>query len=153
MINALKIGHWIEVKDGDPRAVAIFRTHYSCHDPKIDYVRYGFSGKGESMVLLNQECNALFCWRRVEGEGINCSVFHNDSNILSSDMIKEADKLAWQHWAEKRHYTYVNSKKITSSHPGYCFLKAGWDYQRDTNGKPVLSKGGLHILEVMLLDV
>jgi hypothetical protein len=141
-------GNWIEVKDGDPRAVSLFRRHYSCRDPKVDYCRYGFSGNGESMVLLTLNCDALFNWRQVIGEGINCSIFHNESDLLSSDLIKEADGMAWQRWVELRHYTYVNSKKILSNHPGYCFLHAGWDYQRDQKGKPILSKGGLYVLEI-----
>jgi len=142
-------GHWIAVKDGDPRAVAIFKRHYSCVNHKANHVRYGFSGKGESMVLITLRTDCLWCWRKVENEGINCSVFRNEGDIQSSELIMEADELAWQRWTnENRHYTYVNARKIKSRHPGYCFLKAGWDYQRDNEGKPELTKGGLYILEV-----
>jgi len=116
--------NWIGVKDGDPRAVALYRRHYSCRNPKIDYVRYGFSGKGESMVLLTSDCLALFCWRKVENEGIYCSVFHNESSVLSSDLIREADCLAWQHWTEKRHFTHVNPREVGGD--GKCFKAAGW---------------------------
>jgi hypothetical protein len=140
----LGLGLWIEVKDGDPRAVGIYRRHYSAknknHGLPIDYCRYGFSGKGESMVLLAENCNALFCWRKVEGEGIQCTVFRNESDLLSSDLIKEADNLAFSRWPEKRHYTYVNAGKIKSSNPGYCFIKAGWH-------RCGLTQKGLVILE------
>ena len=115
---------WIGVKDGDPRAVALYRRHYSCRNPNIDYVRYGFSGKGESMVLLSPDCLALFCWRKVDGEGIYCSVFRNESPVLSSDLIREADLLAWQHWTEKRHFTHVNPREVNGD--GKCFKAAGW---------------------------
>lgn len=150
----VSLGSWIEVKDGDPRAVSIFNRHYSCHNPangrKVDRVRYGFSGNGESMVLLTQDCRALFCWRLVKGEGVDCSVFRNEGLVLSSELITEADSLAFQVWnKESRHYTYVNANKIRSNHPGYCFLQAGWDYQRDNKGKPILSKSGLYILELI----
>ena len=115
---------WNEVRDGDPRAVGLYRRHYSCRNPKINYVRFGFSGKGESMVLLTTDCRALWCWRKVEGEGIQCSVFHNESDILSSELIKAACKLAWLRWPDDRLYTYVNPKIVKGD--GKCFKAAGW---------------------------
>jgi len=117
------LGDWIEVKDGDPRAVAIFRRHYTARE-NADYVRYGFSGKGESMVLMTKGCDALFCWRKVEGEGINCSVFRNEGGILSSELIKQAVELARVKWPNERFYTYVNLKEVKGD--GACFKYAGW---------------------------
>jgi len=116
-------GYWIEVKDGDPRASALFKRHYTAR-VGVDYCRYGFSGKGESMVLLTEKCDALFCWRKVVGEGILCSVFRNEGTILSSKLIKEAAKLARQHWGDERLYTYVNGSKVKGD--GKCFKAAGW---------------------------
>jgi hypothetical protein len=113
----------------------------------------GILSPGESMTLLTPDCLALFAWRKGIDDcippqtGVNCAVFRNTGDLLSSELIKEADELAWSKWGNERLYTYVNSKKIKSSHPGYCFLQAGWDYQRDAKGKPVLTKGGLYILE------
>lgn len=125
IIPLLGVGvHWIEVKDGDARAVTLYRRHYSCRDPKVDYVRYGFSGKGESMVLLTPDCLALWCWRLVENVGVNCTVFHNESDILSSELVHEADLLAWEHWKVSRHYTYVDGKQVNGD--GKCFKAAGW---------------------------
>lgn len=150
-------GNWIEVSDGDPRAVGLYRRHYSAHKFNhgipIDYVRQGFSGIGESMILLTSDGRALFGWRKQKindagQDGVNCFVFRNEGDHLSSDLIKEADEMAWNSWPGERLYTYVNSEKIQSGHPGYCFLMAGWDYQRNAKGKPVLTKGGLHILEI-----
>ena len=133
--------NWIGVKDGDPRAVALYRRHYSCRNPRVDYGRYGFSGIGESMVLLTLECNALWCWRKVEGEGICCSVFRNEGSILSSKLIQEADELAWQRWPEvKRHFTYVNPRIVQGD--GKCFKAAGW---RKLAGRT--KKSGLIVLE------
>lgn len=76
------------------------------------------------MVLLTSDCKALWCWRKVTGEGIYCSVFHNESKVLSSELIKEADNLAWQRWADDRHYTHVNPHKVKGD--GKCFKRAGW---------------------------
>lgn len=134
------LGQWRTVKDGDPRAVALFHRHYSCADNTVDHTRYGFSGNGESMVLLSQDCQALWCWRRVAGEGVLCSVFRNEGPVLSSQLIREAVALAWQRWPGERLYTYVNPGKIRSTNPGACFLKAGWR-------RCGMSLGGLVILE------
>jgi len=133
--------NWIGIKDGDPRAVALYRRHYSCRNPKINYGRYGFSGKGESMVLLTLDCQALWCWRKVEGEGIYCSVFHNEGNILSSELVKEADILAWQRWKENRHFTHVNPIEVKGD--GKCFKAAGWNKLRERT-----KKNRLIILEI-----
>jgi len=116
-------GHWIEVKDGDPRAVALYSRHYSARQG-ADWLRYGFSGKGESMVLLTLDCRALFGWRKVEGEGIQCFVFRNEGDILSSELIKEAMELAYQKWGKQRLYTYVNPRAVHGD--GKCFKAAGW---------------------------
>ncbi len=133
---------WIGIKDGDARAVALYRRHYSCRDTKIDYGRYGFSGKGESMVLLTLDCLALWCWRKVEGEGIYCSVFHNEGSLLSSELIKEADSLAWQRWEDTRHFTHVNPREVNGD--GKCFKAAGWSKLKEHT-----KKSHLIILEVL----
>lgn len=116
-------GHWIQVKDGDPRASAIFKRHYTARRG-VDYCRYGFSGKGESMILLTERCDALFCWRMVEGEGVVCSVFRNEGATLSSELIREAVDLAQQRWPGQRLYTYVNQRLVRGD--GKCFKAAGW---------------------------
>lgn len=125
--------NWFGVLDGDPRAVALYRRHYSCRDPKVDYGRYGFSGKGESMILLTLDCLALWCWRKVESEGIYCSVFHNEGSILSSSLIREADILAWEHWDESRHFTHVNPREVNGD--GKCFKAAGWHKLKERTKK------------------
>jgi len=84
------------------------------------------------MVLLSQCGRALFVWlrntvERYDGQtGVNCTVFRNEGAGLSSELIQEADELAWQRWPGLRHFTYVDDAKIRSSNPGYCFLQAGW---------------------------
>ena len=123
---------WIPVKDGDPRALALFLRHYSA----LTYKRVGgrrnrlFVGPGEKIVLLTTLCDALFVWRKFIDksgqQGVNCAVFRNEGPYLSSELILEAEKLAWERWLGERLYTYVNAKKIHSSNPGCCFKKAGW---------------------------
>lgn len=55
-------------------------------------------------------------------------MFRNEGAGLSSDLIREADELAWQRWQNTpRHFTYVDPGKVRKKRdPGQCFLKAGW---------------------------
>ena len=122
--------HWYAVKDGDAVARTIFNRHYSRHlyqdgrKPKL------FVGPGEKMVLITTDGTALFVWRKfisADGQqGVNCSIFRNECEVLSSVLILEAEQLAWTRWPGERLYTYVSPTKIKSTNPGYCFLQAGW---------------------------
>ena len=124
------MNNWIEVKDGDPRARGIFRRHYSYRPYADKRNPMLFVGPGQKMVLLTVDCKAIFVWRKfISGdgqEGVNCAVFRNESELLSSDLILEAEQMAEQRWPGERLYTYINGKRIKSSNPGYCFLQAGW---------------------------
>ena len=128
---------WLPARDCDPRAYALFSRHYSASnyadgrrcDPS-NPTRFSFVGPGEKMVLLTADCRALFVWRKFISrngqQGINCAVFRNESDILSSRLILEAEQLAWQRWPGERLYTYVDQRKVKSTNPGYCFKVAGW---------------------------
>jgi hypothetical protein len=121
---------WIEIRDGDNTARELFKRHYSRYvyadgrDPKL------FVGPGRKMVLMTADARALFVWREFRSadhqEGVNCAIFRNESVKLSSELIRDADAAADELWGKKRHYTYVNPRKIRSTNPGCCFLKAGW---------------------------
>jgi hypothetical protein len=128
------------------------QRHYTFHE-YVDGRRHNayyrnrhlFCGPGNKMVLMTDDCMALFVWRQFINKsgqrGINCAVFHNEGPILSSDLIREADDLAWGKWQDERLYTYVNSKSIRSSNPGYCFKMAGWvECGRSAGGLVILEK-------------
>lgn len=125
-----ELGYWQSIKDGDAQARYIFDRHYSRRHyadgrkPKL------FVGPGEKTILVTADYSALFIWRKfidASGQtGVNCAVFRNESSILSSVLILEAEQRAWVRWPGERLYTYVDAKKIKSTNPGYCFLKAGW---------------------------
>lgn len=127
---------WLRVRDGDPRAVALFRRHYSC-DPRFNH-HAGIGGPGERMVLLTPNADALFVWRlRRDGlgnsngyddgqRGVMCTVFRNEGVTLSSDLICAAVERAMDKWPHQRLFTYVDGSKVASRNPGYCFEKAGW---------------------------
>lgn len=144
--------YWLPVRDGDPRAAALYRRHYSCYqyadgrrDRHDNRARFLILGPGEKMVLLTQGCDALFAWRKffdASGQtGVNCAVFRNESAVLSSELIREAMAHAWARWPGERLYTYVKAEAIRSSNPGYCFVAAGWR-------RCGMTKGGLVVLEV-----
>lgn len=127
----LGLGQWFAVKDGDNMARGLFDRHYSRHFYKDNRKPKLFVGPGEKMVLMTSDGAALFVWRKFKSadhqEGVNCAVFRNEGHTLSSELILEAEQLAWTRWPNERLYTYVSPKKIRSSNPGFCFLKAGWN--------------------------
>lgn len=123
--------NWVQIKDGNPIGLALFNRHYSKYHYKDGRKPTRFVGPGERIVLITPNGDALFVWRKFfdkSGQlGINCSVFRNESSILSSKLILEAEEWAKKKWSGERFYTYVNTKKINSSNPGYCFKCAGWE--------------------------
>lgn len=136
--------HWYLTKDGDKSCLAMYERHYSAHRYKDGRTRKTFCGPGQKIVLRTRNADALFVWRKfIDGsgqKGINCAVFRNESHIKSSILIRQADKIAHHVWPGERLYTYVNSQKVKSTNPGFCFIAAGWHRCGTT-------KGGLLILE------
>ena len=140
-------GHWIGVHDGDLRALALLKRHYSYRRRAHGQPRGSptFVGQGEKMVLLTVDGAALFTWQRSTCErnsgqvGVNCTVFRNEGPILSSELIKEAMQLAWQRWPEQRLFTYVWPAKIKSVKTGYCFKMACWKQcGRNADGRLII---------------
>lgn len=84
-----------------------------------------FVGPGEKMVLLGNDGRALFVWRKYKSDdgqtGINCAVFRNEGERLSSEILLEAESIALLRWPGHRMFTYINPRKIQSQNPGYCF--------------------------------
>lgn len=140
-------GRWQLTKDGDPDGLRLYERHYSCRPYKDGRVRHLFVGPGYKMVLLLPGKDALLVWRkfinRDPQDGVCCSVFRNESTHLSSDLIQQAMRLAWERWPGERLYTYVNETKIRSVNPGYCFKRAGWQVCKRR------TKGGLLVLELL----
>ena len=135
---------WVRVKDGDDRARALYRCHYSHRAYKDGRNPMQFVGPGEHIVLLTPDCKALFIWRKFKDDsgqvGVNCACFRNEGRRLSSELILEAEDWAWHRWSTERLYTFVNPDRIRSTNPGFCFLSAGWR-------KCGYTRGGLVVLE------
>lgn len=123
-------GNWIEIRDADPDARAIYERHYSCRHYADGRQRYKFIGPGQYICLMTAGCDALFVWRKFKSmdnqTGINCAVFRNESDLLSSQLILEAERHAVRRWGTVRAYTYINGRAIRSTNPGFCFKVAGW---------------------------
>ena len=121
---------WVEIRDGNNSGLQIFNRHYSKYIYKDGRKPKLFVGPGFKMVLITQDGKALFVWRKfisADGQaGVNCAVFRNEGEQLSSALILAAEKLAWDRWPGERLFTYVNTRKIKSVNPGYCFKQAGW---------------------------
>lgn len=143
---------WYPVKDGDPTAFGLMKRHYTFQgytdgrrQNPANRNRRLFVGPGKKIVLMTADCLALFVWRKfIDGsgqQGINCAVFRNEGPHLSSELIREAEQIAWSIWPGERLYTYVNARKIKSNNPGYCFKRAGWSFCGLTKAKK------LHILD------
>lgn len=136
---------WLPVRDGDARAYALYRRHYS-QKPGLHHTRK-FTGPGEYLLLLTPDAAATFLWRverfRRDGQkGVNCAIFRNEGTERSSNLIREACAIAWERWPGQRLFSFVNAEKVASPNPGYCFLMAGWR-------RCGMSKGGLLILEIL----
>lgn len=121
---------WMQVRDGNATARALFDRHYSRYRYKDGRDQSRFVGPGEKMVLLTPCARALCAWRRFisadDQSGVNCAIFRNEGAGLSSVLIQSAMQIAWQRWPGQRLYTYVNPRKVASVNPGYCFKQAGW---------------------------
>lgn len=152
--------HWWLTRDGDVTCKALHDRHYSRRRYRGGRKPKLFAGPGEKIVLRTAAGDALFVWRKFvdsciderTGErqaGVNCAVFRNESEIKSSDLIRQADAIADFCWPGERHYTYVNPQAVGSRNPGFCFLCAGWVAVRDTTGRRARTKGGLLIFERM----
>jgi hypothetical protein len=140
---------WVRRKDGNVEALRVFKRHYSYkhstrREDTSNASRNQFVGPGEHIVLTLPDYSALFVWRKFIDDsgqsGVNCAVFRNESERLSSELILEAEQIAQERWAGERLYTYVNHRKVESNNPGYCFLCAGWK-------RCGYTKSGLLILE------
>ena len=124
-----------------------------------------FLYSGRKLVLRNTEGTILFGWlypdptMRMDGQrGYNCAIFHNESGRKASEIILEAERLAFAKWGPNRLYTYIDPSKTATitalrNYPklgirqgerivGFCYRKAGWKPMITKDGKPRLSNAG-----------
>lgn len=139
---------WIRIRDGNVTAMELFLRHYSARERRKIYQ---FIGPGEKMPLLTPDARALFAWRKFlddcidkrtgeRQQGVNCCIFRNEGDELSSWLIERAVDEARTTWPTERLYTYVDPRKVRPTIVrgipcfGFCFLKAGWKFAGVTDG-------------------
>lgn len=148
---------WWLTNDGDPLAASVFRRHYSSRryaDGRQQDPRYRnrnlIIGPGEKLVLLARG-PCLFAWRKfiddavnvVDGrrqDGVNNCIFRREGGrVRASELIRQANLVAWARWPGERLYTYIDPDEVLSTNPGYCYLMAGYRPCGWTkNGKRIL---------------
>lgn len=143
-------GVWLRTTKFDPAVVGMYLRHYSAsknvgdgYHERASRYRHGVGGSGESVTLRSVDGRAVWIWRHDKvprldrQDGVNCTIFRNEGDWLSSDLVREADRIAWEHWpTERRHFTYVGDSDIRSTNPGYCFKMAGWRHAgRNKDGR------------------
>lgn len=115
-----------------------------------------FCYSGRKLVLRNAEGTVLFVWMypepamRMDGQnGYNCAIFRNESPRRASDIILEAEGLAFEKWGPNRMYTYIDPLKIhvvkqrSSTPPSRrirCRRRRGAPWKRFSRARP--SKAG-----------
>lgn len=134
---------WWLTKDGDLDCLELYNRHYSAYQYADGRERKLFCGPGEKVVLRTWEGDACFVWRKFKDdsgqEGVNCAVFRNESDHLSSELIRQADAVADAIWPGERHYTFVKAEAVRSTNPGCCFKLAGWKVCGKTKvNKPII---------------
>ena len=130
-------GTWQVRSKRDRAALAIFDGHYSCqtHPP-------GEVGPpGRKIVLVSPCERALWCSHWPDPtltldklDAFRCSVFHSTGDGLASEQIEAAMLLTLDRWGEPPRdgwVTWVDTRKVRSANPGYCFKRAGWWLDRD----------------------
>lgn len=147
--------YWVQVNDGNPAAFNIFQRHYTYGKNKQrDKNKHKKNGKrmigpGETILLLSVDEISIFAWKKQkysqDGQtGVNSCIFHNGHTkedqfyLQSSDMILQAEQIAWARWPGERLFTYVNPRKIKSANPGYCYKQAGWKQIGITKARTIM---------------
>lgn len=139
MSALLPLATWVPILDGDQVAAQIYLDHYASEKSRERRIARDtklIMGPGQKLLLATPCRRALFAWRifiddctdedGIRQRGVNCAVFSNMSNMLASELIREADEIAFRRWPGERHYTYVDPTKVGGNPPGNCFRHAGW---------------------------
>ena len=145
--------NWYLSHAADPRAARLANRHYSRQKPGTPQ----FSPPGRKLILLDEEASAVWAssWpfpefvRREYADAWCCSLFRNESTILSSTLICEAVAITrWKYGTPPTSgmVTMIDASKVKSRNPGYCYKCAGFVQVGFT-------KGGLVILQLRPEDM
>jgi hypothetical protein len=142
---------WLKTTCADKRGCALADRHYSRVKPGSNQ----FMPPGRQCVLITEAGDAVWgsAWpyaqyvRRVFPGAWVCTIFRNESTILSSDLIRDAVAATRYYWGDppdEGMVTLIDVQKVRQKRdPGYCYRKAGF-----TVADPSHTKGGLLILRL-----
>lgn len=136
-------GPWVRVRRTNAQARTLADRHYS----RQSVGNVEFMPPGRLLVLLATSAVWGVCenldpvgnlrWR--------CTIFRNESNVLSSDLIRSATEATYWFWAA--HYRHVPERLTTEvdptktrrkRDPGRCFVRAGWEVLGEVRGLVIL---------------
>jgi len=140
--------YWEQVTKFDPRTAALADRHYNRRKTGAPQ----FMPPGQTLILLGPDELAVFGWWRphpasgipaINGlDGWTCTIFRNESRVLSSTLILDAEAALYQTGTDigpDGLLTYVWDSRVRSSNPGSCFKHAGWSVRgRSADGRKTL---------------
>lgn len=129
MLDMSQYGPWIITHKGDQTCRALADRHYT----RQTVGHRQFCRPGHNLVLRTAQGDALWVvWSGLRDDSLDAyevTIYRNESNHLSSDLIKWGLYATYQEWGNPPKdgiITYVNETKVSSIHGGYCFLKGGF---------------------------
>lgn len=129
MLDIPQYGSWIVTHKGDVSCRLLADRHYSRQTIGSNQ----FCRPGRNLVLRTARGDAVWVsWSGIRDDGLEaweCTIFRNESEILSSKMITDAVDATLAEWGRPPKdgiITYVAADKVRSANPGYCFKAAGW---------------------------
>lgn len=133
---------WTRTDKFDPDCCALADRHYSRRKVGSNQ----FMPPGQTIVLKRP--GAVFGWWRPHPDsglasmngldGWTCTIFRNESDALSSDLIVAAEDFI-EDCGPDGLITYVFDDKVRSINPGCCFKKAGYSVTgRSADGRKTL---------------
>lgn len=135
-LPGIEVGPWMLRDHCDAAACALADRHYSRRRPRSGQI--GPPGRKLVMVTPCERAVWLTHWpfAAIALDGMDawrCTIFRNEGAGLSSELIREAMDLTAQRWGEVPRdgwITWIDTRKVASANPGYCFKQAGWRLDR-----------------------
>lgn len=129
MLDIPQYDMWIVTHKGDVSGRLLADRHYS----RQTVGHPQFTRPGRNLVLRTADGMAVWVtWQGIRDDGLQaweCTIFRNETNLRSSDMVRAAvvaSKVEWGEMPRDGIITYVDSNKVKSANPGCCFKKAGF---------------------------
>lgn len=132
-------GPWVVTKKTDQDCLALADRHYS----RVTIGASQFTRPGDNLVLRTQCGDAVWVsWyshmRDDEFKDvIECTIFRNESEYLSSDLVKWAIYASIQKWGipKEGFITFVKDSAVRSCNPGANYQNAGFKKVGETKAR------------------